>query len=275
MRRVHIRPAFESHHERRPWPRSVLESSRRNGERGCEAFGSSSLGKRNAPTAVEPAVKFSHYEYDLIEVDNHGQMVNVNEMTHNSFFFGPKEIESLKRQAVGKGGEGAATFEVLSACLWRSRTRALQLPAEQEVRFIFPVDARKIFDPPLPEGFYGNAFALACAKTTARELANTSLSFAVKLINEAKTAVNNEYMRSVIDFMELNERPHFTMLGSFVASQVSKMGLRDVDFGWGNAVYRGPARGGLGAVDGMFLPLFHASKYRRLRRNNGYPRLAF
>ena len=180
----------------------------------------------------------------------------MKDLKSNSFFFGQNEIESLKRQAVGKGGEGAATFEVLSACLWLSRTRALQLPMEQEVRFIFPVDARKIFDPPLPEGFYGNAFALACAKTTARELANTSLSFAVKLINEAKTAVNNEYMRSVIDFMELNERPHFTMLGSFVASQVSKMGLRDVDFGWGNAVYRGPAGGGLGAVDGMFCLFF-------------------
>ena len=114
-----------------------------------------------------PEVKLPLHAYDQIE-DKYGhETLPVKDLKSNSFFFGQNEIESLKRQAVGKGGEGAATFEVLSACLWRSRTRALQLPAEQEVRFIFPVDARKIFDPPLPEGFYGNAFALACAKTTA------------------------------------------------------------------------------------------------------------
>lgn len=195
-----------------------------------------------------PEVKFPLYAYDQIE-EKDGQMVPEKDLKINSFFFGPKEIQSLKRQAVGKGGK-CATFEVLSACLWRSRTRALQVPAEQEVRFIFPVEARTVFDPPLPEGFYGNAFAFACAKTTAGDLANKSLSFAVKLVNEAKMGVNEEYMRSVIDFMELKGRPHFIMFGSVMVFQVSKVGLRDVDFGWGNAVYGGPAGGGLGAVDG-------------------------
>ena len=57
------------------------------------------------------------------------------------------------------------------------------------------MDARTKFDPPLPEGFYGNAISFPCAKTMAGELANKSLSFTVKLINEAKSAVNDEYMR--------------------------------------------------------------------------------
>jgi hypothetical protein len=135
--------------------------------------------------------------------------------------------------------------------LWHSRTKAVQLPAEQEVRFIFTVNVRTKLDPPLPEGFYGNGISLACAKTTAEELANKPLSFAVKLINEAKTAVNIEYIRSAIDLMDLKGRPHCTVVGSFFVSDVTKLGFRDVDFGWGKAAFAGPAKGGVGVVPGL------------------------
>jgi len=133
------------------------------------------------------------------------------------------------------------------------------MPAEQEVRFIFPVDVRTILVPPLPEGFYGNAVAFACAKTTAGDLSKKPLSFAMKLINQAKMAVNDEYVRSVIDFMELKGRPLLTMVGAIFASDVSKIAYRDVDFGWGNAVSGGPTRSGLEAVAGMFC-LFSAHR---------------
>jgi hypothetical protein len=203
---------------------------------------------------TNPRVKSPLYAYDQIE-DRDVQMVGVKDLRHNSFFFGPKEIKALKGQAVGEQGK-CATFDVLSACLWRSRTRALRMAAEQEVRFIFPVDARTILEPPLPEGFYGNAATLACTKTTAGDLANKLLSFAMKLINQAKMAVNDEYVRSVIDFMELKGRLHFTMVGATVTSDVSKIGYRDVDFGWGKALYGGPAGDGLEAAAGMFCLFF-------------------
>ena len=74
-----------------------------------------------------PAIKFPHYEYDQIDYKD-GEMVNVNDMADDSFFFGKKAIELLKRQAVGQGK--CSTFDVLSAFLWRLRTRSLQLPVE-------------------------------------------------------------------------------------------------------------------------------------------------
>jgi len=206
---------------------------------------------------TNPSVKFLHYDYHQIEGKD-VQTVNMNDMIHNSFLFGQKEIEALKRQAVGN--LKCPTFEVLSAFLWRLRTRALQLPAEQEVRLLFGMDARKRFDPPLPEGFYGNAICSACAKTTAGELANKPLPFAVKLIRQAKMAVNDEYMRSLIDFMELKGHqacPRFTAVENFVVSDVIKIGFGDVDFGWGRAAYGGPIADGV--PGSFFIPYRNTS----------------
>eukprot|EP00253_Pinus_taeda_P019756 PITA_19756 len=183
--------------------------------------------RENLRPQANPVVKFPHYEYDQIE-DRDGKMVAPNELIHNSFFFGHK---------------------------------AFQLHAEQEVRFIFPVNIRTKLHPPLPGGFYGNAISLACARTTAEELTNKPLSFAVKLINKSRTAVNDEYIRSAIDLMELKGRPHCTVVGSFFVSDVTKIDFRNVDFGWGRAAYGGPAGGGVGAVSGLGNPLIsHRNK---------------
>ncbi|MCI04826.1 benzyl alcohol O-benzoyltransferase-like [Trifolium medium] len=37
----------------------------------------------------------------------------------------------------------------------------------------------------------------------------------------------------------------------YLVSDVTHVGLRNVDFGWGKAVYGGPAHGGVGVVPGL------------------------
>ncbi|GLJ15154.1 hypothetical protein SUGI_0247880 [Cryptomeria japonica] len=191
----------------------------------------------------QPSIRLPLYEYEQVP----GKIMSVDELSHASYFFGPKEIESLKREA----GIKTSTFEALSGFMWRLRTRVLNMAAEQEVRFMFPTDIRTIVNPSLPRGYYGNAFILACVKTTAGMLVSSPLSYAVELIIRARTSINNEYVRSTIDMMEVRGHPHFTAVASWLISDLTKIRLRDVDFGWGKAVYGGTAMGGVGAIPGI------------------------
>ncbi|XP_057859696.2 benzyl alcohol O-benzoyltransferase isoform X2 [Cryptomeria japonica] len=200
---------------------------------------------------LKPSISLPLYEYE--EDEGKIMSVDVDKLSHASYFFGPKEIETLKRRACMK----SSTFEALSGFLWRLRTKALNMAVEQEVRFMFPLEIRSTFEPPLPRGYYGNAIVFACAKTTAGMLLNNSLSYAVELIIKAKTVVNNEYICSVIDLMEIKGHSHFTVVGSFMVSDITKIQFRDVDFGWGKAIYGGPTTGGAGVVPGVltfFIP---------------------
>lgn len=201
----------------------------------------------------KPTVKFPHHEYDQPTPDEYKQLISPpEEMSIKSFFFGSRDIESLKRHVEGSQ---CTTFEALSACLWQSRTKALNLPADQDLRLLFALNARSRFQPPLPKGYYGNAISFACAEAKARDLTHQPLSFVVELIKEAKRKIDEEYVRSAIDMMEVKGRPHFAVGGSYIITDLSKVEYAKADFGWGHAVYGGFTSGVAPGVSNFSVPL--------------------
>lgn len=55
----------------------------------------------------------------------------------------------------------------------------------------------------LPQGYYGNAFVLASAYNTVKDLvAANNLDHCVKLVQQAKASVNEEYVKSTIDVLK-------------------------------------------------------------------------
>ncbi|GMJ11315.1 hypothetical protein like AT5G17540 [Hibiscus trionum] len=97
-----------------------------------------------------PRITCKHREHDEVE----GTIVPYNDMVHRSFFFGSTEISAL-RKLVPQHLSNCSTFELLTACLWRCRTIAIQANPEEEVLIICIVNARSKFNPPLPSGYYG------------------------------------------------------------------------------------------------------------------------
>ncbi|KAH7687109.1 Benzyl alcohol O-benzoyltransferase protein [Dioscorea alata] len=201
----------------------------------------------------QPRVTFEHREYDDDVPRDSRNTINTPapdvDVVHRSFFFGPREISAL-RMRLPKHLRKSSTFEILTACLWRCRTMALQLEPEEEVRMMAIVNARgKKEEDFLPMGYYGNAFTYPAAVSKVKNLCNKPIEYALELVKKAKSqGMTREYLQSVADLMVLRGRPHFTIANSYLVSDLTRAGLENVDFGWGKAVYGSVAKGGIGDI---------------------------
>ncbi|EFH50094.1 transferase family protein [Arabidopsis lyrata subsp. lyrata] len=206
--------------------------------RGYHAPTVASVWERHLLNACVPVrVTHMHREYD--EMPAIGR----------SFFFGHGEMSAIRRLLPPNIVNSSTNMETLTSFLWRYRTVALQPDPDKEMRLIFIVNGRsKLKNPPLPPGYYGNAFA------TTRELSN-------ELRNQAKLSVTEEYMRSLADLMVIKGRPSFLSDGAYLVSDVRI--FADIDFKiWGKPVY-----GGIGTAGVQDFP--GASFYVSTEKRNG------
>ncbi|MED6175919.1 hypothetical protein PIB30_082834, partial [Stylosanthes scabra] len=191
-----------------------------------------------------PRITCNHREFDKDKDMVEWKTItgSIENMIERFFFFGPTDIASLCNLVLNNqvGSETEyTTFELITACLWRCLTKALQLPPEKQFRMGCIVNARARFNPQIPIGYYGNVLAFPVAVSTVEKLCENPFTYAVELIKKAKAEVTEEYMHSLADLLVINGRPLGTVAWSFIASKLSRIGFRKVDFGWGNAVHGG------------------------------------
>ncbi|KAL2333549.1 hypothetical protein Fmac_014762 [Flemingia macrophylla] len=155
------------------------------------------------------------------------------------------------------------THPEYTAWIWRSYTASLKLQNPgQEVHLMIPVNARFghcKFNPPLPDGFYGNAIVFPLEGTTVENLLCRPLWYALELVKKAKYKANKDYVHSVLDLIANKERPLYFRSGSFIVTDHTKAGFQDVNFGWGTALYNGIAEGGLGNMLGSSSYVTHTN----------------
>ncbi|QHO14140.1 hypothetical protein HN51_071525 [Arachis hypogaea] len=206
-----------------------------------------------------PIVTYLHPEYNQLPLEDDNKCASFKPC-HASFFFGSKEIDAMRFLLPPHIAQSSNTFDVLTACLWRCHTAALhwQNP-NQEVRFMCVANARFEpcrLNPPLPEGYYGNAFVLPAAVSTVAKLCGRPLSYALELVKKAKKEASEEYVHSTADLMAIKGRPALSLTGSFIVSDITKFEIRDVDYGWGKPLYIGPDKAGIDDVPSLsyFIP---------------------
>ncbi|KAA8527997.1 hypothetical protein F0562_035134 [Nyssa sinensis] len=206
-----------------------------------------------------PRITCIHHEYED-ESNNNSSPVTLDHdnLVHQSFFFGPKETKAIKKH-LPPHIRSSSTFDVITACVWRSSVTALRLDPDEVVRIMLMVSVRGMPGLDLPSGYYGNAIASPAAISKAGTLCDNPLGYAVGLVKKAKARVSEEYTRSVADLMVIKGRPPYSTLWNFMVSDTSRVGFGEVDFGWGKAVYGG-------SVGSMFC---NTSIFARFRNSKG------
>ncbi|KAK9928649.1 hypothetical protein M0R45_025773 [Rubus argutus] len=188
-----------------------------------------------------PRITCMHHEFEEI-IDYSDQSCAAAEMVQKSFYFGPNEITALKKH-LPLHLSTCSTYDLITSCLWKCRTVALEHNPKQVVRVSCIVNARgKRNSVRLPFGYYGNAFAYPAAVSEAKQLCENPLGYALELVMKAKAEMNEEYLRSVADLMVIRGRPQFVLTENFIVSDTTRSGFGEVDFGWGKPAFSGPAK---------------------------------
>ncbi|KAI4339503.1 hypothetical protein MLD38_024443 [Melastoma candidum] len=188
-----------------------------------------------------PKVKHVHQEFTEIEDESQiAELYSADEMQYHSFFFDPEKLVRIKQSATESGElERCTTFEALSGFVWRARTKALGMLPDQSTKLLFAVDGRPKFEPPLPKGYFGNGIVLTNSISQAGDLMDRSISYAIRLVQDAVKMVTDRYMRSAIDYFEVT-RARPSLACTLLITTWSRLSFHTTDFGWGEPVLSGP-----------------------------------
>ncbi|EFJ36435.1 BAHD family acyltransferase, clade V [Selaginella moellendorffii] len=158
-----------------------------------------------------------------------------------TFSFTARDLAALKSRALAEGSlNSCSTFQALTAHVWRARTAAMGLdPAAISKLFVVISIRDKLKAPPhFPERFLGNGvIAAPCVNTTAAELRENSLTFAVRRIQETIASVDEGYIRSELDWCHVKGHGIIDLPGGMIITTWSRLGFDSVDFGCGRPAY--------------------------------------
>ncbi|KAI8565736.1 hypothetical protein RHMOL_Rhmol03G0284300 [Rhododendron molle] len=166
-------------------------------------------------------------------------------------------VEKLKNMANDRRAANAklySRYEAVAGHLWRCTCKAREHKGEQITKLYLQVNIRDRMKPPLPRGYFGNAFLRVVATSRAGELMTKPFSYGPSKIREAIEMVTDDYVKSALDLVKglpnlTRFRTYHTVgstQGAFYGNPnleiTSWLGLplKGIDFGWGKEIHAGP-----------------------------------
>ncbi|KAH7522633.1 hypothetical protein FEM48_Zijuj07G0159500 [Ziziphus jujuba var. spinosa] len=142
-------------------------------------------------------------------------------------------------------------FEMLTGHVWKCACKARALADDQKTILYIPVDVRSRMQPNLPPSYFGNGIFGTSPIAYAGHILSNPTWYAATLVHYAIERIDDDYVRSAIDFLELQPdipaiapgRNAFRSPNLVIVSWV-RLPIYDADFGWGRPIYMGP--GGIG-----------------------------
>nr|Q8H2B5.1 RecName: Full=Baccatin III:3-amino-3-phenylpropanoyltransferase [Taxus cuspidata]AAL92459.1 phenylpropanoyltransferase [Taxus cuspidata] len=144
-------------------------------------------------------------------------------------------INHIRRRIMEERKESLSSFEIVAALVWLAKIKAFQIPHSENVKLLFAMDLRRSFNPPLPHGYYGNAFGIACAMDNVHDLLSGSLLRTIMIIKKSKFSLHKELnSKTVMSSSVVDVNTKFEDVVSI--SDWRHSIYYEVDFGWGDAM---------------------------------------
>lgn len=197
------------------------------------------LQARVPPTPVFPHKEFAHPPLKNKNPKQSSTSTSLLKVTR-------AQLDLIKAKCKGE----ANTFLSLTSYVWQCVTRARRLSEDQDTKLIIPYSGREIL--PLPSAYLGNVVFLSTITSEARKVLDSDNYVLAREIKENFKVMTEEYMRSTIDFLELqiqkasvakeDEDEEEVPVSIFVMNNGLKFPHYDADFGWGKPIYVGPTK---------------------------------
>lgn len=193
-----------------------------------------------------PVVKYPHMEFMKIDEGSSLTRSLWQEKPVQKCYRISREFQAQLKYVAAQTNDqkfSYTTFDAMAAHVWRSWVKALDVkPVNCKLRLTFSVNARnKLKNPPLKDGFYGNVVCLACAVSSVYELITRHLTETAHLVHDARIGVSEEYLRSTIDYVEVDRPTRLEFGGKLTITQWTRFSIYEcADFGWGRPIYAGP-----------------------------------
>lgn len=206
-----------------------------------------------------PQPAFHHIEYQPPP-----QLKTPLPNTHNTnvciFKITRDQLNTLKNKSKEDGNTiSYSSYVMLAGHVWRCACKARSLPADQDSKMYIATDGRSRLRPALPPGYFGNVIFTTTPVAVAGELMSKPLWYAASKIHNALARMDDEYLRSALDYLEI--QPDLTALvrgaHTFRCPNIgitswTRLPIYDADFGWGRPIFMGP--GGI-ALEGLAFAL--------------------
>lgn len=199
---------------------------------------------------VPPVPTFHHIEYDApptmitpVQLSPKSTCTKILKIT-------PDQISTLKSKSKKNKNLTIhySTYETLAAHIWRCMCKARDLKNDQATKLYIATDGRARLNPPLPRGYFGNVLFTSTVTKLCGEIQSNPLKDTIEKIHEALKRMDDEYLRSALDLLEVQPDLTAMMRGAntFKCPNLNvvswmKLPIHDADFGWGRPIYMGPA----------------------------------
>ncbi|KAH7688397.1 Transferase protein [Dioscorea alata] len=199
-----------------------------------------------------PKVSFDHIEYTndgiytMLTSPPPADLVGLEECETAILTISKDQLDTLK---YGFNGErNLSTFKAVAVHVWRTACKARELHDEQYTRFFLAADVRARLKPQLPMGYLGNAVMRISCHLIVGDLVSKPLELGVSRIEETIKSLDDEYIRSLVDLLEIVEGDKKKAWGSrtikmtdlFFISWLA-LPLYEADFRWGKPWFMGNA----------------------------------